>query len=149
MDESLKARRAQFFVDGDLQGTLVRRAIIYWLAALAVMSAAFITTKLLWGAAPDGKLFSEALSVLLPAALISLLPLPLILRDLIRVTHRFAGPMLRVRRGLSELAAEGKSPPITPREGDAWADCIADFNTLANRLSRGPGLQSSKLADGS
>lgn len=143
MEESLKARRAQFFVDGDLQGTLVRRVVIYWLLAILTMSAGILLTKLLWGAAPNGQLVAEVVSTLLPAAVLSLLPLPLIIRDLIRASHRFAGPMLRVRRGLAELAAEGKSPPIVPREGDAWPDCIADFNQLANRLSAARELQSS------
>lgn len=141
MDESLKARRAQFFVDGDLQGTLLRRVVIYWLLALATMTAAIAVTKLLWGAPLDKNLAVEMLSLMLPAAALSLLPLPLILRDLIRATHRFAGPMLRIRRGLSELASHQKSSPIVPRDGDAWSDCISDFNRLANRLQGNHELQ--------
>ncbi len=131
MEESLKARRAQFLVDANLQGTLLQRVAIYWFAALGAYSIAIVLAKLLWGAAPNWTLLSESLSLIIPAAVISLLPLPLVLRDLIRVTHRYAGPMLRIRRGLAELAQNGKSAPIIPRAGDAWPECVADFNSLA------------------
>jgi hypothetical protein len=130
MEESLKARRAQYFVDGDLQGTLLRRVALYWFLAIGTFAAALFATKLLWGATQDSSLAKEILQLLLPACAISLLPLPLVFRDLLRVTHRFAGPMLRIRRGINELAETGKSLPITAREGDAWPECIADFNKL-------------------
>lgn len=135
MDESLKARRAQYFIDGELQGTLLRRVVAYWLLALASFALGQLVVKLLWGASLDRAFLLDALQMFLPALVIALLPLPLILSDLLRVTHRFAGPMLRIRRGLSELAQGGDPPPIAARAGDAWPQCVEDFNEVARRLS--------------
>jgi hypothetical protein len=135
MDESLNARRAQLLVDGELQGTLIRRVVIYWFTALATVTASTAISKMLWGKPLNWKLATELAKLLGPACIIALLPLPFVLRDLLKVTHRFAGPMLRVRRGLNDLAENGKSPPIIARTGDAWPDCIADFNQVAKHLS--------------
>lgn len=137
MEESLKARRTQLLVDADLQGTLLRRVAIYWLGAIALYSGAVILTKLLWGESFGASFMRESARLILPAAVISLLPLPLVLRDLLQVTHRYAGPMLRIRRGLAELAHTGSSTPIVPRSGDAWPECVADFNSLAKAMEEG------------
>lgn len=137
MEESLKARRTQLLIDADLQGTLLRRVVIYWLGAIAFYSGAVVLSKLLWGESLGASLVRESARLILPAAAISLLPLPLVLRDLLRVTHRYAGPMLRIRRGLAELAHNGSSMPIVPRSGDAWPECVADFNSLAKAIEEG------------
>jgi hypothetical protein len=134
MEESLKARRAQLLVDPELQGTIIKRVIVYWLCALASLATSLVISRIIAGARLDLELLVTIGKDLFPALVISLLPLPLVIRDTLRATHRFAGPMLRIRRGLAELAREGKSPAIVAREGDAWPNCIADFNDLAKQL---------------
>jgi hypothetical protein len=133
MDESLKARRGQLLIDADLQGTLIKRVILYWFLALLSFAIAVVFAKLLAGTAIDSQFAIATSKELVPAFVVSLLPLPFILRDVLRVSHRYAGPMLRIRRGIAELAREGKSTPISARKGDAWPECIADFNKLADR----------------
>jgi hypothetical protein len=138
MDESLNARRAQLLVDGELQGTLVRRVIYYWLTAILSLAIAILIAKAIWGEPFTWKRMAEAFQLLGPACALALIPLPFIVRDLLTVTHRFAGPMLRIRRGLSELAENGETSAIVARSGDAWSDCIADFNQIAQRFQESP-----------
>lgn len=135
MDESLNARRAQLLIDGELQGLIVRRVIYYWLAAIASVAMGLPISKLLWGEAISWQTLTDGLRLLGPACAIALFPLVYVIRDILKATHRFAGPMLRIRRGLSELAETGQTSLISARAGDAWADCISDFNRVAERLS--------------
>jgi hypothetical protein len=69
-----------------------------------------------------------------PAFFASALMLPLLMLDIIRVSHRFAGPMIRIRKALRDVA-EGKTvEPIRFRFGDFWCDVAEDFNRATARI---------------
>ncbi|MEX2288216.1 MAG: hypothetical protein WD648_14065 [Planctomycetaceae bacterium] len=61
---------------------------------------------------------------------------PYFLYDLIKLTHRFAGPMVRFENALHR-AAQGESvKPIKLRKGDYWHEFADDLNAVFARLSR-------------
>jgi hypothetical protein len=68
-----------------------------------------------------------------PAAVASLLLLPLVVYDLLQVTNRFAGPIFRLRRSMRDLAQGIPVMPIRFRDGDFWQDFASDFNLVAEK----------------
>ena len=69
-----------------------------------------------------------------PAAIGSLLLLPIVLVDVLRLSNRFTGPMFRVRRMMGQLARGEHVPPLKFRDGDYWMDFADDFNAVAARM---------------
>jgi hypothetical protein len=68
-----------------------------------------------------------------PAAVASLLLLPLVVYDLLQVTNRFAGPIFRLRRSMRDLAQGMPVAPVRFRDGDFWQDFASDFNLVAEK----------------
>ena len=69
-----------------------------------------------------------------PALVASTLLLPLVILDMIRLSNRFTGPLLRLRRSMRELARGEHVEPIEFRDGDYWQEFANEFNVLAARV---------------
>lgn len=133
------SQRRTYFVDPEVQGTLLRKAAWYWLLSLLVVGSLNV---LGWIFVAPGVNVLVQIRELLPsffgilgiAMVSSLIVLPILLYDLTKLTNRFAGPILRLQRSLDALA-EGKSiPPLSFREGDYWHDLAEAVNRIAARL---------------
>ena len=128
-------KRRQIFVDSKVQGMLMTRSIAYWFFCLLTLTLMLFCWEVATGPARP---FYDHLSALwrhyAPAAFASLLLLPIVLIDSVRMSNRFAGPMVRLRRGLSHLADGRRVEPIRLREGDAWQSLADEFNRLADRV---------------
>jgi hypothetical protein len=127
--------RKRLFVDPPVQGAIVRRAALYWAACLLFVSLPLIIGRTL--ADPD-RLFYEHLGDLWgqywPFLTCAALILPVILYDLAKLTNRFAGPVVRLRRALRQMADGGGLEPIHFRDGDFWPELAAEFNRAVDRL---------------
>ncbi|MCI0643203.1 MAG: hypothetical protein L0Y70_29385 [Gemmataceae bacterium] len=127
--------RKRIYVDAEVQGALIRRVIVHWAAfaaALAVILGAvqFFTN-------PLGS-FDEHLA-LFPRRhgltfIVLILLLPAFLWDTARLTHRFSGPVLRLRRMMKELAAGEDPGELRFRDGDFWKELGDHFNGIRARL---------------
>jgi hypothetical protein len=107
----------------------------YWLFFVATI-AIMLT---LWEALarpPESlaELLSAVVQRYLPAMVTSLVVLPLVMIDVLRLSHRFVGPVLRIRQGLQELAAGKRPGRIKFRENDFWPDMAAEFNAAAEHF---------------
>jgi len=60
--------------------------------------------------------------------------LPLAVFDMVRLSHRFAGPMVRYRRAMHDLGRGEHVEPLRFRDGDYWQDLATDFNAVLARL---------------
>lgn len=84
--------------------------------------------------------FSEALSTALyaqgPLMVVMLILMPVFLRDTLKLSNRFAGPMFRLRTVLSELADGGDGSRIKFRTGDFWQSTAGDFNVVWEELQK-------------
>src|SRR5205814_1966895 len=69
------------------------------------------------------------------AILGSALVLPLILLDVLRLSHRWVGPIFRLQSSLSDLSQGKAVPPIRFRQGDFWPKLAGDFNVIAAELN--------------
>lgn len=141
-DPSNKKRiRRRYFVEPRLQAALIQQSIWYWAwtsvtFGLVILFCRIAPALLSGNDDPTGNIWYH----LGPYLLASILLIPIILWRSIRFSHRFAGPMVRVRRSLKELA-QGKSiPELHFRERDFWQDIAGDINDLSVTIDRMRGL---------
>ncbi len=127
--------RKKKFVDPEVQGALTRRLLLHWLAFAGV--AAVITLGMHWLNDPFIP-FSEVLAgawwTYGPVFLVLGCMLPLFVVDSMKLSNRFAGPLVRFRKAISDLA-EGQAPEaIEFRNSDFWREMAGDLNRVAARL---------------
>src|SRR4029079_16554737 len=130
-----KSQRRRVFVDRRVQGALVLRSVFYWifcLLTIVVMMIAWrmVTMPVLDSGVQVGSLWAEYA----PVAVASFFMLPIIVMDTVRLSNRFAGPMVRFRRELHELAEGESIHPLKFRDADYWSEMADDFNKVAAKL---------------
>jgi hypothetical protein len=124
-------RRRRLFVDAKLQGALLSHVALYW--AYCLLSVGFIAVVwIVFAKRPpsSAKLFEELWMNCGPALLGSILLLPLVLLDCLRLSNRFAGPMVRLNKAIKDLADGETARPVKVREDDFWCE----FAQCVNRL---------------
>jgi hypothetical protein len=133
--------RQRFFADYRVQGALVARAVLYWLTCLLTMTLLLLAWHML---AKPLQPFSAHLTELWksygPPAIASLLILPVVIFDLLRLSNRFAGPVVRLRRSLHDLAHGKPVTAVRFRHGDFWQEFADDFNAVAKQAQRAKDL---------
>jgi hypothetical protein len=130
-------KRRRILIDNKVQLALARRVVGYWMFCL--LSASFMV--LCWevvigtkGSAADT--FGRTLGRYAPVLVATFVVVPMVLVDAIRWSNRFAGPLVRFRRSMRQLA-DGKSvAPLKFREGDYWQDLADSFNDLLDEPTR-------------
>ena len=129
-------KRKKNFVDGNVQGALVRRVFLHWLYFLGVTAFAFVAIKGLLGSPelPIWDRIAASASDYLLLGLILLSLLPAFTLDTIRFSNRFVGPVVRLRRGMRELGEKGTTDLVKFREKDFWSDVAAEFNQCVSRM---------------
>ncbi len=128
----MKHLRKQLFVDPKVQGALVLRVILYWAFCLITITIMLLCWRIMTGPA---RLFYTHFNDLWffygPALVASLLVLPLVVIDSLRMSNRFVGPLMRLRRSVRDLARGEHVEPIRFRDEDFWHDFAEEFNELA------------------
>lgn len=130
-----KLERKRLFVDRHVQGGIVARLLLVWAASTGL--ACMVWFGLQFFANPAGDLVTHvavAGRLATPLILSFLVILPIAVLYLLRFTHRFAGPILRLRRSMRELAAGQTVPRLRFRDGDYWQDLADEFNNVSETL---------------
>jgi hypothetical protein len=70
----------------------------------------------------------------LTAGVVSILVLPLLIYDALKLSNKFTGPLFRLRRELRRLAAGEHVPPIRFRSRDFWVAMADEFNAASQRM---------------
>ncbi len=129
------SKRRQLFVDSKVQGALAARVVLYWGASMATMGLMLLCFRIIAGPA---RLFYEHFDEMWfhygPALAGSVIILPLLVIDVVRLSNRFAGPLVRLRRGMRALAQGQPVERLHFREGDFWQEFAEEFNAVAARL---------------
>ncbi|MBI3469121.1 MAG: hypothetical protein HY000_39455 [Planctomycetes bacterium] len=139
-------KRLKLFVDPKVQGALVGRILLYWVCYTLTVAIMVLAWRILYGGpARIFYLHFDDLWFKYGAAVVAcLLLVPLMALDVLRVSNRFVGPMLRLRRGIRQLAQGQHVEPIRFREGDFWHGFAEDFNALLVRLQGPPAKAQAK-----
>jgi len=127
--------RNQLFVDPKFQGLLLLRALGYWFFCLLTVALMLVVWSLVTAPSRQFYLhFSDLWFLYAPAAVASILVLPLVVIDCVRLSNRFAGPLHRLRRDMRRLAAGEIVEPIHFRDDDLWREFADEFNAVARRM---------------
>lgn len=131
----IQQMRKKLFVDPKVQGALVVRVGFYWVVCLITITLMLLCWRILSGPA---RLFYTHFDEMWfnfgPALIASFILLPLVLVDIVRLSNRFAGPLVRLRRSMRALARGEEVRPIQFREGDFWQEFADEFNALLARM---------------
>jgi len=140
---SNKNFRRRFFVDPQVQGALILRVVLYWVVCLVTVTLMLLCWRIATGPA---RLFYTHFDDMWfhygPAMVASCILLPLLVVDIVRLSNRFVGPLVRLRRAMRALARGEHVEPVSFREGDFWLEFAQEFNALLARVERqqtGPG----------
>ena len=145
-----KFRRRIFLIDSQVQGALMMRVVAYWIYCLFTISMLLIWWNLFAGPPRQFMLvLADVYQRFAPAAAASLLILPLVVMDLLRLSNRFAGPARRLRNALSELGEGKEVRPLLFRDNDFWQETAAEFNRVNDRIRQLTARQARAHADAS
>ena len=131
MSTDKKAMRKHLFVDPKVQGALIARVVMYWVICLITIALMLLCWDIVTGPARVFYMhFDDMWFFYGPAAIASFLLLPLVIMDIIRISNRFVGPLLRLRRSMRALARGEDVEPIEFRSNDFWYDFADEFNAV-------------------
>lgn len=131
------ALRQRVWIDRRVQGVLIGRVFIYWMVAIFYFGASLLCGQ--WWQNPDWSMgehlsaFAEQVWPWLPSIV---LLLPLVLFDIVRLSHQFAGPVYRLRLHLDTLQSDNAATPLAFRDGDYWQELVDPINWLQSEIQR-------------
>jgi hypothetical protein len=80
--------------------------------------------------------FQNGLKHSAPVFVLLLALIPAFVWDTMKLSHRFTGPMRRLRSAIHAAANGEDIEPLKFREGDFWSEVPADFNRMLERFRR-------------
>jgi hypothetical protein len=136
-----RSSQHRLMIDPGVQGTLILRVVLYWIICLVgVTLMLFCWRMIVNGPQPLAVRWEGIWLDFGPALVASVVLLPLVVFDVLRVSNRFSGPLFRLRRAMRALARGEHIAPISFREGDFWIEIAHEFNAIAARLQPPAGL---------
>jgi nitrogen fixation/metabolism regulation signal transduction histidine kinase len=70
-----------------------------------------------------------------PFLLVMVFLLPVFVLDTIKLSHRFVGPIYRLRQTILEIAQGDPPPRLKFRDFDFWQGLAEDFNRMVDQLT--------------
>ena len=129
-------KRKVVLVERQVQGSLGWRIAAHWFLFLA-LSVSVTTCLQVMGDIESGSLWSRlthALRTQIGPITVLMALLPWFIHDSLKLSNRFTGPMVRLRKSIIELTQQDSTAPVSFRAGDFWQDISADFNNLRARV---------------
>lgn len=127
------AFRKRIWIDYQVQGVLLGRVLIYWLAAMLYFGITVGVSSYYenpgYSFTQHSKVWIATVGPWLPSAI---LLLPLVLFDITRLSHQFVGPIHRARTQLERMVQSPNCTPYTLRTDDYWHNLIKPMNDVQN-----------------
>ncbi len=132
----MSKKRKQFLVDKQVQYALGLRIMLHWVAFLSIAVIVSCALRMLsrFDHSSLGQSLQAAFLEQMSTIIVLLALLPWFIHDSLKLSNRFAGPMVRLRKSFSQLACEDELPPVSFRKGDFWQEVADDFNVLRSRV---------------
>ncbi len=132
-----RKQRKQNYIDGHVQGALLRRICFHWIAFFVVAAASIVLLQALLG---DPSLsivqrMQNEVAEFTFMGIVMLALFPAFMLDTIRFSNRFVGPIARVRRHLRQLG-EGNTERCKFRNNDFWSELAEEYNVVAEKVER-------------
>ena len=128
--------RQRLYIDPIVQGLLIRRVLLHWLCFATTVLLTLTLIEFWAGNASLNPLehLQSVVSRHLFFFIVLAAMLPVFVMDMVRVSHRFSGPLSRLRQSLRTVANGGNFQPIRLREKDFLQDLTDDYNQMMERL---------------
>lgn len=126
-------RRRRIFADIGVQGRLLRHILLHWIGFLLATAAILVFLEMLSGGSGG---LARVREMHMPTLVAVIVLAPVFIRDMIQFSHRFVGPVVRLRREMKDLADGKINPPLKFRENDYWKEMADDFNRLSARMAK-------------
>ncbi|QDV42133.1 hypothetical protein Enr13x_19760 [Stieleria neptunia] len=129
---TIPAKRSRTLVDSEVQGSLVRRVALHWIVFFVCNTIA-LTFWIRLFEQPDadwGQTFGDTVRRFLPFFVITAALIPAFVWDTLKLSHRFAGPILRLRNTLKDIKAGRAVAPLKFRDNDFWQEMASHFNDV-------------------
>lgn len=127
--------RNRIFVSNRIQGQLTLRLGLYWVMYHFVLWHALFVYHFLQHRMSDSyqavsfrELYGTFVLQYSPIIVCSIGMLPIFLIDLVRLSHRIAGPLVRFKAVLHGMTASEEVRPIRLRKGDLMTELEVAFN---------------------
>ncbi len=129
-------KRKTVLVEKQIQGALGRRIAAHWFIFLGLSVSVTCSLQVLSNF-EQANLWSRLQAAMMSqvgsiAVLMALLPW--FIHDSLKLSNRFAGPMVRLKKSIIELTNEYETPPVVFRSGDFWQEIATSFNELRLRV---------------
>jgi hypothetical protein len=133
-------KRSRQFIDSRVQGALVRQVLRQWVLFFVATFILLLGVGYMFG--ERHWTFAQHLADLWDRCglvyLAILVMLPAFLRDTVKLSHRFVGPVVRVRNELHRLALGQVVEPVRFRKNDYWHDLADALNRVVARAQEWP-----------
>ena len=137
----LPFKRKKLFVNRGIQGAMALRFGLYWVMYhICLWNGAFmyffLRARLAQLTGSDqpmmslSEMYALFLKEYLPITFAATLLLPAVVYELIRQTHRIAGPLVRFSHAMRDMMAGKTIQPVKLRDGDM----LTEFETLFNEF---------------
>lgn len=133
-----KDKRRILFVDARIQGALMLRVAVYWVCCVVTATVVVLAWSILHTPPGESSLHQvdDLWHLFGPGVVASLAVLPLAVYDLVRVSNRFVGPIVRLRGAMKKVGGGEDIKPLRFRQGDFWDDLTEAFNATLQRVQK-------------
>ena len=130
------SERERILVDPKVQWSIAGRVLMHWTLFVVCITSISVMVRILSavGDQPLSSALQAALRSQIPIFGVMMMLLPVFLRDTLKLSNRFAGPMYRLRNALKSLNETGSTTPIRFRTGDFWQESADDFNQALEQI---------------
>jgi hypothetical protein len=135
MTKAAHKKRRKTLVDPEVQGGILRKIAFHW-AMFFVCNATALMIWIRLFEQPDaewGQTMADTFRRFLPFFVITIALIPAFVWDTMKLTNRFAGPILRLRNALAEANSGRAVAPLRFRSNDFWQEIATSFNQLMER----------------
>ncbi len=135
MTKPKQRKRKRTLVDPEVQGGILRKIALHW-AMFFVCNAMALVIWIRLFEQPDaqwGQTLGDTFRRFLPFFVITMALIPAFVWDTMKLTNRFAGPILRLKNAMAEANAGRAVAPLRFRSNDFWQEIATSFNQLMER----------------
>lgn len=131
-------KRRKKFIDPKVQGALIRRIVWHYVIFFGTACTfAFFLQILADPLTPLNEHLSKLWLTQGPFIVVAACLLPVFMRDTVMISHRFVGPILRIRNTIQEASRNDNVALVKLRPGDFWVDLADDLNGLLTKMKAG------------
>jgi len=149
-------KRSRLWIDSPLQLRLLLRLVCYFVVySVTLCHVAFLYEVM--ANLPDAMargmwaLYVEFFGRQQPFLIACIAVLPILLYDMLKFSHRIAGPLYRCKKTMDAMTAGKPVAEFKPRQHDLLRDLIQSFNALIRKwnASNGPGVTNAATEESS